>query len=65
MLPVTTPVVLPIVAILNGEILQLPPPAASVSVSVWPVHACILPPITDGAAFTVTIAVDEQPAVEV
>ena len=59
-MPVTMPV-LPTVAIAGVPLLQVPGPEASNSGVVWPAHTAAVPVIGKGEAFTVTIAVAEQP----
>ena len=56
--PVTTPLLLPIVAIPMPPLTHTPLPL-SVSVSVWPGHmpALTIPPMAAGKGFTVTVAV--------
>ena len=56
-IPEANPVVAPIVATTVLELLHVPPPVASVSVPVVPVHKFVGPAIGSGAAFTVTLIV--------
>jgi hypothetical protein len=63
--PALTPVIIPdevpAEARAGAPDVQVPPPAASVSVVVWPMHICNVPLIAGGREFTVTIAVVPQP----
>jgi hypothetical protein len=60
-IPVTKPVVEPIVATAGLLLLQVPLPIPSLSVVVAPTHIFVLPVIAIGKVFTVTVAVALQP----
>lgn len=60
-IPVTMPVVAPTVAIAGLALVHAPPGVVVVSVVVLPIHTVPAPPIGEGIAFTVTIAVTVQP----
>lgn len=55
--PDTTPVDEPMVAIVVGVLLHVPPPVASASVVVAPAHNDIVPVMPAGEALTVTAVV--------
>lgn len=63
--PVTMPVVEPMVATPVLPLVHMPPPVASVTVVVAPMHALNVPPIAAGLAFTVTTVVALQPVLKV
>ena len=58
--PVTTPVVLPTLAIAGVVLIQVLVPAPSVSVTVPPTHTWVGPVMAGGMAFTVTVFVARQ-----
>lgn len=60
-MPVTTPVVAPIVATPGLLLLHVEVPEASVRVEVEPTHNVVVPDIADGSGLTVTVAVAIQP----
>jgi hypothetical protein len=62
-MPVTTPVLSPIVATGNGASDQVPPPTASLKVIVDPWHTLAGPLIAAGDGLTVTVTVVTQPNV--
>ena len=62
--PVTTPDPEPTVATEGVPLVQLPPPP-SASVVVAPAQTVAVPDIATGTGFTVTMAVTEQPLVDV
>ena len=59
--PLTRPDKEPIVAIPVGDELQIPPPALSVKMVVPPRQTCVVPEITKGPEFTVTVLVATHP----
>ena len=63
LLVVTTPVLLPIMAMAVLLLLQCPPVVASVMVVVAPAHSAAAPAIATGFAFTVNVCFAEQPVV--
>jgi len=56
---------LPIVAVVVGVIVQVPPDARSAKSVVAPTHTCNVPPIEDGPVLTFTVVVAEQPEPDV
>jgi hypothetical protein len=60
-MPVTTPPVLVMLAVVVGDIDHVPPTDVLVSVVVIPSHTVSVPPMADGKGYTVTIAVVRQP----
>ena len=58
---VTTPDVLPILAMVGSLLLHSPPEVASLSVLLAPTQALSVPVIADGVGATVTIVVARQP----
>ena len=58
---VTTPEEDPTEAIPKSKVLHTPPPDASLSVVVAPIHLVMLPVMDAGIGFTVNVAVDTQP----
>ena len=65
--PVTMPVLLPTEATPSADELQVPPDGVLLNVVVAPIHTLRVPVISEGIAFTVTIAVSNavhpEPAV--
>ena len=59
--PVTTPVAGSIAATDAASLVQVPPVVVLVNVVVAVAHTDVVPPIADGAAFTVTVAVASVP----
>ena len=64
-LPVTTPVNEPTVAMVVLLLVHVPPPTVLLNVVVCPTHALRMPVMIPGALFTVTRRVALQPAVPV
>lgn len=63
-MPVTTPELIPIVAIVVLPLVHVPPPSEA-RVTVCPIHTLLLPTIFDGSGFTVTIILAAQPVLNV
>ena len=63
--PVTTPLPVPIVAMVILPLAQLPPAVASVSAVVSPAHTFVVPVIDAGKGLTVTGVVMIQPVANV
>ena len=63
--PVTVPDVASTVAVVVGEIVQVPPMAPLLKFVVAPVQTCSMPPIGVGPVFTFTVVVMVQPVVAV
>ena len=61
LMPVTTPVLVPNVAIAVLLLLHAPAPEASVKANEKPGHTGVLPVIADGKGITVTVVVAIQP----
>ena len=59
-IPVTTPVLEPIVATPPELLVQVPPPVASVNVVVSPTQTFVVPVIATGSGFTVTTIVEKH-----
>ena len=59
--PVTIPELMPIVAIVVAVLVQVPPPTASVSGVVAPIHTVIIPVMAAGTGLTVTVSTAAQP----
>ena len=59
--PVTTPVVMPTVAVERELLVHVPPAIISVSVIVEPTQTSLLPIMAGGNAYTVTVTVAAQP----
>jgi hypothetical protein len=60
-IPVTTPVVAPMVAIAGLLLLQVAPTVVVLNVVVLPTHTLVVPVIGPGNGLTVTVAVVMQP----
>src|SRR5579872_4600041 len=59
-MPVTMPLAVPIVAMVAGRLLQVPPPLMSASSTVAPAHTVGKPLMADGSGLTVTVLVRMQ-----